>query len=123
MSNANFYGRVDRRIPVNAVPITVQDSFEQIYSEFTEVQKRDRSVIEIQATSAAYRGLDAADQVRIDSCRQALIKKVGKNFGEVSANQILTRLGIFLIKAGFRGQGSEFRGQRPGMKKGELAES
>lgn len=109
MSNANFYGRVDRRIPVNAVPITVQDSFEQVYSEFTEVRKRDRSVIEAQTASAAYRGLDAADQVRIDSCRQALIEKVGTNFGEVSANQILTRLGIFLIKAGFRGQDSGVR--------------
>lgn len=100
MSNASKMGRVDRRVPVNAVSITVQGSFEQIYSEFTNVQKRDRPVIETQAASAAYRGLDAVDQVRIDGCRQALIKKVGKNFGEASTNQILTRLGIFLIKAG-----------------------
>lgn len=100
MSNASKMGRIDRRVPVNAVPITVQGSFERIYREFPDIRKQDRSVIEKQAAWAAYRNLDVADQVRIDGCQQALMKAIGKNCGVASVNQILTRLGIFLIKAG-----------------------
>lgn len=110
MSNSNFYGRIDRRKPVpDQKQIQIKDRFEQIYQEmgrirYNGLKDMEKQSIEADAFHSAFVKTNGADKDELNSYKVQLMQHCGRNFGDGSANQVLARIGVFLLEAERKGQ-------------------
>ena len=109
MSDSRFYGHEDRRKTQPAPKVHTNDVIGRIYSETgaSEMLPIEHTSLESSAFRSAWSGMDPHDKGTLSESRERLINNVsafGKyTFGEVAANQVLARLGIFLAEAERRG--------------------
>lgn len=102
MSKGSMMGHTDRRIPVKTDPSAVHERYEKIYRKCPELRWQDRALIETRAFESAMRKLDDQDRICLEECQRNLKEKCGRNFGYTAANQILAKLGVWLIENGVR---------------------
>lgn len=110
MSNSNFYGRIDRRKPVpEPKQIQIKDRFEQIYQEmgqirYSRLKEMEKQSLETDAFLSAFAKTNGKDKDALNSYKVQLMQLCGRNFGEGAANQVLARIGVFLLEAERKGQ-------------------
>ena len=103
MSNSNLYGSIDRRKRQPEEQIRAKDAFDRVYLTQGAVlnggcPEREKTDIETDSFRSAFAKLNGHDKMEIASCKTALIQRVGMNFGETSANQVLARIGILFAE-------------------------
>lgn len=102
MSRSDLYGNTDRRKRLPEIQIFVKDSLEELYAEPRKrglFAQSDRVQLETSAFKCAIKDLDEKDRKQIGEHKIRLMEHIGKNFGEASAEQVLAKLGIFLLEA------------------------
>ena len=102
MSNVSKMGRVDRRVKTPKTEICSSDGFKQVYGDLILADK-DKLLLETHSFRSAFAKMEGHDKNVVSSCKVALIQRCGQNFGETSANQVLARLGVFLLEAERKG--------------------
>lgn len=102
MSNASKMGRVDRRVKVPGTEVCSSDGFKRVYGDLYLADK-DKVLLETNSFRCAFAKMEGHDKNVVSSCKVALIQHCGMNFGETSANQVLARLGVFLLEAERKG--------------------
>ena len=109
MANSNLYGSMDRRKRLPAANIRAGERFEKIYRQFdyddkpgAKAKDETRAALEMAALKNALRNLAPEDRIVIESDIEKLKSWCGDRFGDVSALQLLARLGIWLTEAGVR---------------------
>lgn len=102
MSNASKMGRVDRRVKVPGTEVCSSDGFKRVYEDLILLNS-EKLLIETAAFRSAFAKTEGHDKAVLSSSKIALIEHCGANFGETSANQVLARLGVFLLEAERKG--------------------
>lgn len=105
MSNANKAGRIDRRKPTaDPKPIQIKEQFDRVYQEMGRVKSAnikdsEKLALETAAFHSAFVKTIGHDKAELSTYKIQLIQRCGKNFGDTSANQVLARIGVFLLEA------------------------
>ena len=98
MSNDNKKGRIDRRKKTPRAEIYSNIGFERVYAG-TAIPEKEKLAIETAAFKTAYAKTEDSDKANLAGCKEVLIEQIGKSFGDISAYQLLARLGVFLLEA------------------------
>ena len=102
MSNASKYGRIDRRIPIKARPVSVKNEIDKCYTGCGPVDCRDS--FELDAFCRARDHLSDEDREYIERQQRKVSPKYKhagcgleiKNFSTLGMLELLAKLGIFL---------------------------